>query len=99
QDPRVTGVQTCALPIYHLPDETKHPEPLDDIEPNDGEYPDHCSDQRRADKALVPCYAHNQAESQQRKTDLDKNAQCDVDENARRDRKSTRLNSSHEWIS
>ena len=71
-------------PRNRLPDKAKHPQPLGDIEPDDGEYPDHGSDQRRADKALVSCYAHNQAESQQRKTDLDKNAQCDVDENARR---------------
>ena len=67
----------------HLADKTKHSQALDKIEPNDRENSDHCSDQCRADKALVPGCANNQAETQKCKNNLDENSERDVHKNAR----------------
>ena len=67
----------------YVADEAKHSQSLDDIETDDREHSDHCSDQRRADKTLASGYGNNQTQPQQRKNNLDENSQRDVDENAR----------------
>ena len=71
-------------PRNQFADKSKHSQPLNDIEPEDRENSDDGADQGRADKALVSRDANNQAQPQERKTNLDKNAERDVHENARR---------------